>query len=70
MWLVNQLYSLAYKEIGGRFKDKVVILFETNAPKQNVYGRGRKLSKPKTHKQSDENIIKSIKNLFILKKEN
>ena len=35
-----------------------------------MYGRGKKLSKPKTQKQSVENIIKSIKYLFILKKEN
>ena len=34
-----------------------------------MYGRGKKLSKPKPQKQSEENIIKSIRNLFILKKE-
>ena len=32
-------------------------------------GRGKKLSKPKSQKQSKENIINSIKNLFILKTE-
>ena len=34
-----------------------------------MYGRGKKLSKRKTHKQSEENIINSITNLHILKKE-
>ena len=32
-----------------------------------MYGRENKLSKPKTQKQSEGNIIKSIRNLFILK---
>ena len=36
-WLIN-------------FKDKIVSVFKTNTPKQTVYGRGRKLSKPKTTK--------------------
>ena len=31
----------------GGFKDKIVSLFNTNTPKQTVYGRGKKLSKPK-----------------------
>ena len=35
-----------------------------------MYGRGKKPSKPKAQNQSEENIIKSIKNLFKLKKEN
>ena len=34
-----------------------------------MYGGGKKPSKPKTQKQSQENIIKGIKNLFKLKKE-
>ena len=34
-----------------------------------MYGGGKKPSKPKTQKQSQENIIKGIKNLFELKKE-
>ena len=33
-----------------------------------MYGRGKELSKPKTQKQSEENIVKSIRNPFILKK--
>ena len=32
----------------GGFKDKIVRLFKTNTPKQTVYRRGKKLSKPKT----------------------
>ena len=46
------------KSVGG-FKYKIVSLFKTNTPKQTVYGRGKKLSKPKA-----QNII----NHFILKK--
>ena len=38
--------------------------------KKTVYGKGKKVSKPKIQIQSEENIIKSIRNLFILKKEN
>ena len=49
------------------FKDKVVSLFNTNTPKQTVCGRGNKLSKPKTQKQSQENKINSIRNPFTKK---
>ena len=36
-----------------------------------MYGSGKRLSKlKKTPKQSEDNIIKSIRNLFKLKKEN
>ena len=34
-----------------------------------MYGRGKKLRKPKTQKQSEENIINSIRNHFVLRKE-
>ena len=37
------------RKLVGGFK-KVVSLFNTNTPMQTVYGRGKKLSKPKTHK--------------------
>ena len=41
------------------FKDQVVSRFKTNSPKgygkKIVYGRGRKPSKSKTQKQSEEN---------------
>ena len=33
-----------------------------------MYGRGKRLGKPKTRKQSEENIINSTGNPFILKK--
>ena len=36
------------RKIAGGFKDKVVSLFNTNTPKQTVYGGGKKMSKPKT----------------------
>ena len=52
----------------GVFKDKVVSIFKTNTPKQTVYGRGKKPSKPKAQKHSEENIINNIRNPFILKK--
>ena len=34
-----------------------------------MYQRGKKLSKPKTKKQSEENLINRTRNPFILKKE-
>ena len=51
----------------GGVKDKIMSLFKTkdySKPKRvkTVYGGGKK--------QSEENIIKSIRNLFKLKKEN
>ena len=46
-----------------------VFLRETHL-KKTVYGTGNKLSKRTTQKQSEENIIKRIRNLFKLKKEN
>ena len=57
------------RKIVGSFKYKVASLFNTNTPNQTVYGRRRKLSKPKTHKQLEENKINSIRNPFILKKQ-
>ena len=57
-WLINSIPEPIRKSVGG-FKDKIVSLFKTNTPKQTVYGRGRKLRKPK---------IQNIRNAFILKK--
>ena len=34
----------------GGFKDKGVSLFKTNTPKQTLYRRGQKLSKPRKQK--------------------
>ena len=55
-WLINYILKPIRKSVGG-FKDKIVGLFRTNTPKQTVYGRGKKLSKPKRQ---------NIKKLFIL----
>ena len=43
--LINYIHQPIIKSVGG-FKDKIVSLFNTNTPKQTVYGRGKKLSKP------------------------
>ena len=56
-WLINYFPEPISKSVDG-FKDKTVGLFKTNTPKQTVYGRGKKLSKPKT---------RNIRNPFILK---
>ena len=55
--LIDYISEPVRKSVGG-FKHKIVCLFKTNTPKQTVYGRGKKLSKPKTQ---------NIRNLFILK---
>ena len=56
------------RNIVGGFKDKVVSLFQKNTQKdygkQIMYGRGKKLSKPKTQKPSEDNIIKYT-NIFL-----
>ena len=66
-WLINYIPKPIRKIVGG-FKDKVVSLFNTNTPKQTLYGREKTLSKPKTQKQSDKSISNSIRNFFIIKK--
>ena len=64
-WLINYIPELVRKNVGG-FKDKIVNLFKTNTPKQTVYGRGKKLSKPKTQnikkkkKEIKDRIIRNI----------
>ena len=60
-WLINYIPEPITKIVGG-FKEEVVSLFNTNTPKQTVYGRGQKLRKPKA-----QNKINSIRNSFILK---
>ena len=47
------------RKIAGGFKSKVVSLFKTSKPKQIVYERRKKLSKPKRQKQFEENILKA-----------
>ena len=60
-WLINYIPEPVRKSVGC-FKDKIISLFKTNTPKQTVYERGKKLSKPKT-----KNKINNIRNPFILK---
>ena len=57
--LINYIPEPITKSVGG-FKEKVIRLLKTNSPEQTVYGRGTKLSKPKTQNK--------IKNNFLLKK--
>ena len=40
-WLINYIPEPIRKSVVG-FKDKVISLSKTNAPKQRVYGRGKK----------------------------
>ena len=54
--LINYIPEPLRKSAGG-FKD---IFLKIKTPEQTVYGRGKKLSKPKTQYK--------IRNLFILKK--
>ena len=46
-WLINYIPEPLGESVGC-FKDKIISLFKTTAPKQTVYERGKKLSKPKT----------------------
>ena len=55
-------------KIVGGFKVKIVSLFNSNTPKQTMYGRGKKRSKPKTQKDSEGKKTNSIRNPFLLKK--
>ena len=45
-WLIHCISKVTRKITGG-FKDEVVSFFKTNIPKQTMYRRGKKLSKPK-----------------------
>ena len=60
-WLVNYIPKPIRKVVGG-IKDKVVSIFKINTlkdyGKQTVYGRSKKVRKPKTQKQSEDNKIK------------
>ena len=44
--LINYIPKPIWKRVGG-LKDKIVSLFKRNTPKKKVYGRGKKLSKPR-----------------------
>ena len=54
-WLINYIPKPIRKNVGG-FKDKIISLFKTGTPKGTVYGRGKKISKPRKQ---------NIKKLFI-----
>ena len=45
-WLINYIPDPIRKSVGD-FKDKIVSLFKTNTPEQTVYGREKKVSKPR-----------------------
>ena len=60
-WLINCIPEPIRKNVGA-LKNKVISYFKTNKLKQRVYGKEKKLSKPKAQRK-----IKNI-NLFILKK--
>ena len=51
-WLINYIPQPIRKILRG-FMNKIVSLAKTNTPKQTMYGRGKKLSKPK--KQNKRN---------------
>ena len=59
-WLIDYIPKHITKR-GRGFKDKIVCRFVINTPKQTLYGREKKLSKPKSQ---------NIRNCFILKKNN
>ena len=73
--LINYVPEFIRKSVGG-FKDKIVNLFKTNTPKKTVYGRGKKLSKPKKQiitkpfisevnkEKIKDRIFKDIRTLF------
>ena len=70
-WLINYIPNPT-KETVGSFEDKAVNLFKTNTPeeydKQTMYGSLNRPNKLKIEKQSEDNIIKCIRNLSKLKK--
>ena len=75
-WWINYTTKPLIKSVSV-LKDKVMSLYKTNTPKQTVYGRGKKLSKPRkqnikkpfiseTNKERiKDRIIKDIWKLFL-----
>ena len=66
--LINYIPEPIRKSIGC-LKDIIVGLFKTNTSKQIVYGRGNKLSKPKTQNIRnpfipEDKIVRDIRTLF------
>ena len=58
-WLINYIPKPIWKNVGG-FKDKSISLFKTGTPKGTVYGRGKKISKPRKQ---------NIKKAFYIRRE-
>ena len=61
-WLTNYILKSIRKSVDG-FKNKLLSLYKTNTPRQTVYGREQKLSKPRKQDIekpfiSEENKIK------------
>ena len=50
-WLINYIPE-PIRESLGNFKEKIVSLFKPKAPKQTVYAREKKLSKPKAQNRN------------------
>ena len=65
-WLINHIPKSIRKSLVV-FKDKIVSLFKTNTPKQSVYGRGKKLSKPRNQNIKKPFILKEYKKKIINK---
>ena len=55
-WLISYISELVAKTLGC-FMEWIISLFNTNTPKQSVYGREKRLCKPKTQNK--------IRNRFI-----
>ena len=72
------LTNFIFEKTVGCVKDKVMSLFKTNTTKdyskltrvKNVYGGGKKSRKPKIQNQSEDKMMKNMRNLFRLKMEN
>ena len=79
-WLINYIAEAITKSVEG-FKDKIASLFKTNTPKETLYGRGKKLSRPRKQnikkrfiseenkKKINSRIIRDIWKLFEKQKE-
>ena len=75
-WWINYTTKPLIKNVSV-LKDKVMCLYKTNTPKQTVYGRGKKLSKPRKQnikkpfisevnkERIKDRIIKDIWKLFL-----
>ena len=75
-WWINYTTKPLIKNVSV-LKDKVMSLYKTNTPKQTVYGRGKKLNKPRKQnikkpfisevnkERIKDRIIKDIWKLFL-----